>query len=366
MQEEGIEKFVMPELRVFGGYAASKAPETLKGKTAVPVDQIIKLDANENPYGCSPKVLEAIANFSKIQIYPDSGQQELRRYLQDYTGVHMDHIVASAGSDQLIDLLMRLFVSKGDEVINCVPTFAMFQFFINLVGGTAVNVMRDENFMVDVNALKKAVTPKTKMILLATPNNPTGTIMPREDILEVLDIGLPTLVDEAYFEFTGETMAPLVGKYKNLMVLRTFSKWAGLAGLRIGYGMFPLQIADYLMRIKEPYSVNVLAQLAAIESVKDKDYMLEKVEIISSERDKLFGLLEETGWLKPYPSKANFILCEVLKGKAKDIQQQLEEMGILIRYFDTPLLKDCLRTSVGKPEENRALIDALNKIGEEL
>jgi histidinol-phosphate aminotransferase len=366
MSEEGIGKYIRPELKSFGGYAASKAPETLKGKISVPVDKIIKLDANENPYGCSPKVEKALAEYKGIHIYPDSGQQELRKHLQDYTGVPMEHIVASAGSDQLIDLLMRLFISKGDEVINCIPTFAMFQFFINLVDGTTVNVLRDENFMVDVKALKKAITPKTKLILLATPNNPTGTIMPKKDILAVLDSGIPTLVDEAYYEFTGETMAQLVGKYKNLMVIRTFSKWAGLAGLRIGYGMFPLEIANILLKIKEPYCVNVAAQLAAIESVKDKEYLMEKVKIISAERDNLYTLLQQTGWLKPYPSKANFILCAVLKGRAKDIQQKLEEMGILVRYFDTPLLKDSLRISVGKPEENKALIQALNKIGEGL
>jgi histidinol-phosphate aminotransferase len=366
MSDEGIEKFVKPELKSFGGYAASKAPETLKGKISVPVDKIIKMDANENPYGCSPKVKKALAEYNGIHVYPDSGQQELRKYLQDYTGVPMEHIVASAGSDQLIDLLMRLFISKGDEVINCIPTFAMFQFFINLVDGTTVNVLRDENFMVDIEALKKAITPKTKLILLATPNNPTGTIMPKNDILKVLDLGIPTLVDEAYYEFTGETMASFVGKYKNLMVLRTFSKWAGLAGLRIGYGMFPVEIANYLLRIKEPYCVNVAAQLAAIESVKDKEYLMEKVKIISTERDNLFSLLQKTGWLKPYPSKANFILCAVLKGKAKEIQHKLEEMGVLVRYFDTPLLKDSLRISVGKPEENATLIQALNKIGEEL
>ncbi len=277
----------------------------------------------------------------------------------------MEHIVASAGSDQLIDLLMRLFVAKGDEVINCIPTFAMFQFFINLVAGTTVNVLRDENFMVDVKAVKKAITPRTKLILLATPNNPTGTIMPKKDILEVLDFGIPTLVDEAYFEFTGETVAPLVGKYKNLMVLRTFSKWAGLAGLRIGYGMFPVEIANILLKIKEPYCVNVLAQLAAIESVKDRDYLMDKVRIISSERDRL-RYAAKNRMINPYPSKANFILCAVLKGKAKDVQQKLEENGILVRYFDTPLLKDSLRISVGKPEENDALIKTLDRIGEGL
>jgi histidinol-phosphate aminotransferase len=137
----------------------------------------------------------------------------------------------------------------------------------------------------------------------------------------------------------------------------------GLAGLRIGYGMFPVEIAAYLMRIKEPYCVNAAAQLAAIESLKDAGYLMEKVKIIVAERERLFRMLEGTGWLKPYPSKANFILCEVLKGKAKDVQYKLEQMGVLVRYFDTPLLKDSLRISVGKPEENGVLMEALDKIG---
>ena len=142
--------------------------------------------------------------------------------------------MSSAGSDQLIDLILRLFLEHGDEVINLVPTFAMFRFFTELCGGTPVTVPRDKNFSVDISAVKKAITKKTKVILLASPNNPTGTLTPREDILELLDTGLLVLVDEAYYEFVGQTVAPLIGQYQNLMVLRTFSKWAGLAGLRVG------------------------------------------------------------------------------------------------------------------------------------
>jgi histidinol-phosphate aminotransferase len=363
MTEEGIEKLVRPELSGFGGYAASKSPETLAGKTEVPVENIIKLDANENPYGCSPRVNRALAEYKDISVYPDSGQQELRKQLEKYTGVGMEHIVASAGSDQLIDLLMRLFLEPGDEVINCPPTFAMFRFFIKLAGGMTVEVPRDGDFLVDVKAVKKSITKRTKLILLATPNNPTGTLTPRRDIVEILDTGLPVLVDEAYYEFTGQTMAPKISEYKNMMVLRTFSKWAGLAGLRVGYGMFPPQIANYLLRIKEPYSVNVAAQVAVRESLADVDYLMGNVKKIIAERERLSGKLAELGWLKPYPSQANFILCSVLKGSARELQKRLEEKGILTRYFDEPLLKDCIRISVGKPGDTDRLMETLKKLG---
>jgi len=360
----GIEKLIRPDLVTFGGYAASKSPETLEGKVEVPVEAIIKLDANENPYGCSPRVNQALATYPYINIYPDAGQTELRKQLQEYTGVSAEHIVAGGGSDQLIDLILRLFVEPGDEVINCVPTFAMFHFFIELCGGTPVEVPRDENFAVNVNAVKAAISKKTKIILLANPNNPTGTSMPQPDILEILDTGLPVLVDEAYYEFTGQTVAPLVGQYKNLMVLRTLSKWAGLAGLRIGYGLFPARIADYLLRIKEPYCVNAAALVAVQESLKDIDFLMDRVRDIIAERERLFGELKKFKWLKPLPSQANFIFCAVLNGKASELQQKLQNKGILVRYFDTPLLKNGIRISVGKPEHTDALIKTLQELGE--
>ncbi|HEX78601.1 MAG TPA: histidinol-phosphate transaminase [Dehalococcoidia bacterium] len=366
MVDKGIEKLIRRELAGFGGYAASKSPQTLEGKVDIPEEDIIKLDANENPYGCSPRVTHALADYTDINIYPDSWQIQLRHQLQGYIGVDMSHIVASAGSDQLIDLIMRLFLEPGDEVINCVPTFAMFRFFTDLCGGKVIEVKRDDNFTVDVAAVEKAITNKTKLIMLATPNNPTGTITPHGDILKILDTGVPVVVDEAYYEFTEETVAPLIGRYKNLMVLRTFSKWAGLAGLRVGYGMFPVKIADYLLRIKEPYCVNAAALVAVKESLEDVNYLMANVKTIIAERERLFSSLEAMEWLKPYPSQANFILCSVLRGSARELQQKLEERGILVRYFDQPLLEDSVRISIGRPEENDILVETLNELGEEL
>jgi len=359
---EGIERFIRPDLITFGGYSARKSPETLEGKVGVPVENIIKLDANENPYGCSPRVNQALARYPDFNIYPDDRQTVLRKLLEGYTGVDVKHIVAGSASNQLIDLVLRLFISKGDEVINCVPTFGIYRFSTELCGGTLVEVPRNENFAVNMNAVKAAISGKTKIIFLANPNNPTGTITPQQDILELVDTGLPVLVDEAYCEFSGQTIVPLVSQYENLMVLRTFSKWAGLAGLRVGYGLFPPKIADYLLRIKIPYNVNVAALVAVQESLKDADYLMSRVRAIIAERGRLFAELERFEWLKPFPSQANFILCSVLNGDARELRQKLQDKGILVRYFDEPILRGFVRFSVGKPEHTDALIKALQKI----
>jgi len=359
----GIEKLIRSHLMTFGGYAASTSPETLKGKVEVSVENIIKLDANENPYGCSPRVSRALATYPYFNIYPDDGQAELRELLAEYTGISAECIVAGGGSNQLIDLIIRLFVGLGDEVINLVPTFDIYRFSTQINGGTLIEVPRDENFAVNVNAVKAVISKKTKLIFLANPNSPTGNITPQKDILEILDTGLPVVVDEAYYEFSEETVAPLVSQYENLMVLRTFSKWAGLAGLRVGYGIFPPKIADYLLKIKIPYNVNVAALVAVRESLKDIDYLLGRIKAIVSERDRLFGELKKLQFLKPFPSQANFIFCSVLNGKASQLHQKLQSKGILVRYFDKPLLQNAIRISVGKPEHTDALIRALQELG---
>jgi histidinol-phosphate aminotransferase len=361
---EGIEQLIRPEILALTGYSPSKSPDTLEGKVDVPVKDIIKLDANENPYGCSPRVNRALATYPFFSVYPDAGQTGLRRLLAEYTGVGAERIVASGGSNQLIDLLVRLFIGSGDEVMNLAPTFDIYRFSTQIHGGSLVEVPRDENFAVNVKAVKAAISKKTKIIFLANPNSPTGNITPQKDILEIVATGVPVVIDEAYYEFSGETVAPMVSQYENLMVLRTFSKWAGLAGLRVGYGIFPPKVADYLLTIEIPYSVNAAALVAVRESLEDIDYLMDRVRNILTERERLFTELQKFKWLRTFPSRTNFIFCSVLSGKASEIQQKLQNKGILVRYFDKPLLRDAIRISVGKPEQTDALVKALQEIGE--
>lgn len=361
---QGIERLIRSTVAKMASYAPISPLEVLSEEVGIPLEGIIKLDGNENPYGCSPRVRQALAGYPYYHIYPDPEQQELRKALEGYTGMGAEHILAAAGSDELIDLVPRLFLEPGDKVINCVPTFGMYSFCTEAYGGKVVNVPRQEDFAVDVERVKAAVDRRTKVIFLASPNNPSGNITPQQDILRLLETGVVVVVDEAYYEFSGVTMAALVPRYDNLIVLRTFSKWAGLAGLRVGYGILPVRIAQYLWKIKPPYNVNVAAQVAAQESLADIDYLRSTIKAIIAERERLLARLKELEFLQPFPSQANFILCRVEKGDAKQIHQELQRQGIFIRYFNTALLRHYLRISVGKPEQNEALLTALQEIGQ--
>jgi len=359
-----IVELIRPEIKELSGYSAHTSPDTLKGKIAT--RNIIKLDANENPYGCSPRVLQALADCDKWYTYPDAGQTRLRRQLQEYTGVDAECIVAATGSGELLDDILCLFLEPGDEVINCIPTFDLYRMRTLVNGGRPVAIPRSDGFAVDVGAVKAAITPKTKMIVLSNPNNPTGNITPEQALLELADTGVPLLIDEAYCEFSGATVVPLVARYRNIMVLRTFSKWAGLAGLRIGYGIFSPPIAGYLRKIKLPYNVNMAALVAVEESLKDRDYLMDRVRAIVDERERMFDALSRLEWLQPFPSQANYIFCAVLKGSARELHRKLEAMGILVRYFDQPLLQNSIRISVGKAEHTDAVLNALQRLEGEI
>ena len=356
----GVERLMRGDLAGIEPYEPIVPLEALSERSGVPVEKLIKLDGNENPYGCSPRVRRALADYGFYHIYPDPVHRELMGPLERYVGVGREHIVAGSGSDELIDLILRLFLEPGDKVVNCVPTFGMYPFSTEVCGGVTVTVPRDGKFDVDVAAVKSAVDERTKVIFVASPNNPTGNTTAEDAILELVSIGIVVVVDEAYYEFSGRTVASMVPAHGNLIVLRTFSKWAGLGGLRVGYGVFPVRVAELVRRIKIPYNVNVAGMVAAKESLADVGYLRGNVEAIVAERGRLSALLREQGLLEPMPSEANFILCRVSKGGARELKERLEKKGIFIRHFgDNPVLRDMLRVTVGKPEHTDALVEAL-------
>ena len=360
--KEGPERLIRSHLIGVTPYAYVAPLEAATAESGVTVDRLIKLDGNENPYGCSPKVKKALLEYPFYHIYPDSEQRELRQALQSYVGAPFESIIAGSGSDELIEFVMRLFIDPGDRVINCVPTFGMYQFSTDAWGGRVTTVPRNANFGVDIAEVKKAAGKGAKVIFVASPNNPSGNVTPREDILQLLDLPTVVVLDEAYYEFSQKTLVPLVRDHDNLIVLRTFSKWAGLAGLRVGYGVFPDKIAKHLLRIKPPYNVNAAAQVAALESLKDLDYLQSTVKAIVAERQRLFDKLAAFPKLRLWPSEANFILCSVVNHDAQSIYHELRRRGILIRYFNTPILKNYIRISVGKPGHTDALVAALSDI----
>jgi len=360
MNLQDIENKICSHIRALGPYVPVEPTDVLSKRISIPEDKIIKLDGNENPYGTSQEVREALSRFQYYHHYPDPEQRQLRKTLEKHTGVSADSIIPGAGSDELIELIVKMFLEPGDRVINCIPTFGMYQFCTEVCGGTVVKVPRTEDFALDIPAIKKAMDTRTKIIFIASPNNPSGNVATESEISELLDTQAIVVVDEAYHEFSKITCVDMRKRYPNLIVLRTFSKWAGLAGLRVGYGFFPENIVKYLIKIKQPYNINIAAQIAAVESLKNIQYLQKTIDLIIAERGHLFNELGKMDWLKVYPSQSNFILCKVLRGDAKQIHKALQKKGIFIRYFDTPQLQNYLRFSVGKPEHTALLVSALN------
>ena len=333
--------------------------EVIAARAGVPPEKVIRLNGNENPYGPSPKVMEALGAFQSYNHYPDPEQRRLREVLSEYLKVPSSHIIAGNGSDELIDLLMRMFVGPGENILIPAPTFGMYAIAAGICGGETISVDRDENFEIDVEAIALASNPKSKAVFFASPNNPTGNIATEAQIRGLLETGLLVVVDETYYEFCGNTVMPLVEEYSNLVVLRSFSKWAGVAGLRIGLGVMQPQLAETMMAVKPPYNVNQAAEVALIASLEDRELLLERVRALSEERDRMLDLLSEVPNIKVWPSQANFILIRVPEGRAEEIFEGMCSRGIFLRYFSTPQLKDCIRTSVGMPHETDAVVSAL-------
>jgi histidinol-phosphate aminotransferase len=327
---------------------------------------IIKLDANENPYGMSPRAREALANLAYGHIYPDPESRALRAALSRFTGAPAENLLPGAGADELIDLIMRVTLRPGDAILNCPPTFGMYAFDADLNNARVVNITRNTDFSLDLNGILSAAEKYSpKLIFLTSPNNPDGSLIPPPVLQKLLT--LPTLIvlDEAYIEFSGaKSMCTCIPDYDNLIVLRTFSKLAGLAGLRVGYGVFPTWLMPTLWKAKQPYNVNVAASTAAIAALDDPDYLDWTVKTLVAERNRLAEALSAFPWLKVYPSHANFLLCRVSPEiDAAQLKADLaQNHGIFIRYFNKPGLADCIRISVGKPEQTDALLSALSKV----
>ena len=360
----GVNRFLRSDISRMGAYTPIESVEELGRSYGIPPENLVKLDGNENPYGCSPTVKQALASYQYYHIYPDPEQRALRRLVSKYANADWDSIVLGAGSDELIDLVLRLTIEPGYKVINCPPTFGMYPFCTEVCGGKVVEVKRDKDFNIQLDNVKSAIDSDTRVIFITSPNNPTANLTQEEVILDLLKSGIVVVVDEAYYEFSGVTVVPLVSRYDNLVVLRSFSKWAGLAGLRVGYGIMSPELVRYIIKIKQPYNINVAAQVAVRQSLIDLDYMKGTIRRIIEERERLLVKLAELKFLKPYPSRSNFILCSVAGGRARELHEGLRHKGIFIRYFDTPLLKNCLRVSVGKPEHTDALIGALKELWE--
>ena len=353
-----------PHLADLEEYTPIEPFEVLSARLGVPAECIVKLDANENPYGPVPAVAEALACYPHFHIYPDPRQSRLRDALGAFIGVSAAHILPGQGADELIDSLCRLFLAPGDAVINAPPTFGMYGFDARLAGAEVIDVPRRDDFTPDIEAIAAAAeTRRAKLLFLASPNNPSGGWLDDDALDQLLALPLVAVLDEAYVEFADcPSRAPRVLDHDNLVVLRTFSKAAGIAGLRLGYGIFPEWLMQELWKFKQPYNVNVAASVAGIASLRHADRIAAVVATLKAERSRLYEMLASLPGIEAVPgSQANFILCRVLGRDARDLKLALERRGILVRHYDKPGLDNCIRISVGRPEHTDALIGALRK-----
>ena len=362
---------IRTHLESLPAYTPIEPFEVLSARIGRSPDQIVKLDANENPYGPLPVVREALGNLEFPHIYPDPESRALRKSLAKFTGVGEEYLLAGQGADELIDLLMRVFLDPNDCILSCPPTFGMYSFDAELNSARCIEVPRRADFSLDMEGIRKAVeTHQPKLFFITSPNNPDGSLIDSKTMDELLS--LPTLIvlDEAYIEFAGDDLGANLSRIRevpvreNLIVLRTFSKWAGLAGLRIGYGVFPLWLMPTLWKSKQPYNVNVAASIAAQVSLEHTNELKKVVELLKEERARLFKALQEIPFIKPYSTQSNFILCQVVGRDAAELKARLaQEHGVFIRYFNKPGLRDHIRISVGRPQDTDVLVKALKVQG---
>jgi histidinol-phosphate aminotransferase len=356
---------ILPHLAQLRPYQAGKPLEELARELGI--TDAIKLASNENPLGPSPLALAAItANLADLHRYPDSHAYYLKEDLSRHLGISPGQLLMGNGSDEVLDLLVRALVPPGGEVLSTTHTFLMYGLLTQAVGG----VFREaplKDMRVDLPALARAVGPQTRLILLNNPNNPTGAAFYRQEWEEFLAELPPTVtvvLDEAYIEFADDPQVPSGLDYlrenRALVGLRTFSKAYGLAGLRIGYGYGPSELWEYVNRLRLPFNVNRLAQVAARAALTDVDFLRRTRELVLAGRDFICRELERRG-IPFVPTQANFILIHV-GCPGREVYQAMLRHGVIIRAMEAYGFPDYIRVNVGLPEENRRFLETLEKV----
>jgi len=333
---------------------------------ALPGQKLYRLASNEGAYGPPPKALDAIrAALPELHRYPDGNCTELRAKLGQLHGIDPAQIVCGAGSDELIGLLVRAYAGAGDEVLYSQYGFLMYGIAAKAAGATPIQAL-ERNLTADVDALLAAVTPRTKLLLLANPNNPTGSLLSRTEVAR-LQASLPShvllVLDAAYCEFVDDTdysAGDELVRHGNVVVLRTFSKIYALAGPRLGWAHCPPEVADVLNRIRGPFNVASLAQIAALAALEDHAFVAHAKQQNNAVKASFVASLAVMG-LKPYPSAGNFVLVE-FGPKAEEIRLKLKDHGILVRQMGAYQLPTCLRITIGTADDMAFVTSTLQQV----
>jgi histidinol-phosphate aminotransferase len=330
-------------------------------------DKPVKLSSNENPFGPSPKARAAfLAAASDMQTYPDGGAKKLREAIAARYGLDAARIVCGAGSDEIFFLLARAFLDPGDEIIVTQFAFSIYE-LVATQSGAITRVAPDRDLVADVDAMLALLTPKTKIVFLANPNNPTGTYLPYEEVRR-LHAGLPEnvllVLDAAYAEYVRRndysSGLELAADSTNVLMTRTFSKIYGLAALRLGWAYGPPLVIDALNRTRGPFNVSTPAMRAGIAAIEDQDFAEQSASHNASELPRLSDALRGFGF-EVTPSVGNFVLVHFKPGEAAKVDAHLRARGMIVRGMRAYKMPDALRITVGTVEQNDALIAALNE-----
>ncbi|WP_406659866.1 histidinol-phosphate transaminase [Methanolobus sp. ZRKC3] len=352
-------ELIKEEIAGIAEYVPGKSIEEIASKYGFHPASVIKLGSNENVLGPSTKAIESMVDHAKdVNIYPSADASELVDAISVYTGLPVENICASGpGMDGLLDNLMRLLISAGDEVIIPTPTFSYYGIAACANGAVPVYVELNEDYSLDTDAIMNAESDRTKVIFLCSPNNPTGRLVEEADLRSILEHtrGL-VFVDEAYIEFSDGNVAHLLNEYDNIIIGRTFSKAFALAGLRLGYGLMPAWLKAEYMKIATPFNISVPAVFAGIAALSDADHLKKSINCAIEGRDYLKGNIP----FKVYDSQANFVLVDVSPLRSKDVTVSLLEKGIIVR--DCKSFRDAgdslIRVTVGTAEQNKKVVAA--------
>ncbi|PTY04510.1 histidinol-phosphate transaminase [Verrucomicrobia bacterium LW23] len=357
-----IRDLANPELLSLIPYEPGKPVDDVARELGLEPSQVIKLASNENPLGPSPRAIEAMSKaLAGVHFYPDGGGYHLRNGIAEHFGLTRDHVVLGNGSNEIIELLFHTFTRPGvHNIVIARNSFAVYKLMAQLFGIAAIEV-DDKEFVPDLTAMLAAVTPETRLIFLASPNNPTGTRVSNEAIrtfLESLPPHVVAVLDEAYYEFLSDAPDTLshVKAGRKVVLMRTFSKIQGLAGLRIGYGLAEPELANLLQRARQPFNTNLLAQVAALAGLKDQEHQ-DRTRAITDEGRALLEKAFADMKLPYVPSSANFVLVNV--GDGDVVFKKLLRKGIIVRSMLSYRLPQFIRVSVGTPEQNARFLAEL-------
>ena len=361
---KGIFRHVPAYIRDLVPYPPGKPMEELKREYGI--EDVIKMASNENPLGPSPKAREAVQEIAgRLNIYPDGSGYYLKQALSDHLGVPAECIVLGNGSNELIELLVRVLVREGDNVVTSFPSFLVYQKMVQSVGGEN-RVVPLKDFMHDLDAIVGQVDNRTRLIFLDNPNNPTGTVIQPdriEEFLDALPADVAVVLDEAYMEFvsSGSTVSGMeyLGKDERVVTLRTFSKAYGLGGLRLGYGVMDTGLAGYLERVRQPFNVNSAAQAAGLAALKDREHLSASIALVEEGKRFFQEELPRLG-ATVFPSHTNFILVDVGRD-AKMVYEAMLRQGVIVRPMTSYGFTTHIRITLGLPEENRRCLAALER-----